>query len=116
MFTIVSLPPLEPISADFVKSLLLSVEEALASKIMSKTQAYSLCEYLDCVTARVPGLDKAQMGAASLKLAEHLRSFADAKEQEQLSKRSPAAKALLRVLGLRTAHECENKSLARAWG
>lgn len=116
MFTIVSMPPLEPVSPGFVKSLLRSVEDSLSSKVVSKDQAYAMCEYLDCVTARVPGLDKSQMGSVSLKLADYLQSQASAEEQADLGKRSPAAKSLLRVLGLRAARMSEGQALARAWG
>jgi len=89
-----SVPALAP-SPEFFSGLLLSVTAGLSTTALSLQQGRVLCEYLDCLDARVAGLSKKHRAAARARLTKYWEHEADCETRCSLAKCSPSARALL---------------------
>lgn len=96
MFKIVSSPVVNAADvAAFARQLLTQVNAVLAAPCMTRASALVLCEYIDCVNGRVPGVSRASLKPAKAALVVYLTSCARTDDQQSLSASSPAAKAAL---------------------
>jgi hypothetical protein len=104
MFTVISMPVPALPSKEFFSQLTESVERALGMERLSPAQAGKLCEYLDCLAANVPSLDKSLAAQAGARLRLYLERQLDRPQACLLAKRSPAARAAVS----RIDYSCEN--------
>ena len=111
MFTIVTGPPLQSPDAAFMKALLKRVELNVESARLDGKQALDLCEYLDCIAAKVPGLSKRLSAAAGKRLHDHIQNEISMTQAQALAKRSPAARAFFKL-----SVGAPKKEVALQWG
>jgi hypothetical protein len=104
MFTVISMPAPALPSKVFFSQLTDSVERALSPGWLSLEQAEQLCEYLDCVAAKVPGLDRRLAAPAGSRLRLLLQRQLSRQDAGRLVQRSPAARALYKVVN----YSCED--------
>lgn len=93
MFSIVKLD-VEKQQASFLAMMESGVTRALSHAILRDIDALALCEYLDCITARMPGVSKRRQTEAQAALTRYAQTVASTAELAVLMKRSPAAKKL----------------------
>jgi len=107
MFTVISMPAPALPSKAFFAQLTDSVERTLSLGRLSIAQAEQLCEYLDCVAAKVPGLDRRLAAPAGSRLHLVLARQLSQQDAGRLAQRSPAAKALYK----RVDYSCKEITL-----
>ena len=94
MFSIVKID-MEKQRTAFLALMESGVTRALSHAVLRDTDALALCEYLDCVASRMPGVSKKRQKEAQSALLKYAQTVASTAELAVLMKRSPAAKRLL---------------------
>lgn len=92
MFTVISLPELKAPGIEFSRELASKAQHILLSSETSFEDAKVLCEYLDCVKAKIAGLNKAFAFTATRVLRAYLEDIATPQERAALARRSPTVK------------------------
>lgn len=87
--------PAVPCAAYF-KALMEGVAASLDAATLTRCQGKMLCEYLDCLDAKAPGLRAKHRASAKLRLCRYLSTEACEEVKALLSLASPSAKAILK--------------------
>lgn len=77
----------------FVRQMQGQLAIVLSGPCLTRRSALVLCEYLDCVKGRVPGVSRAHLKLAQAALGVYLTSCASDADRAALAASSPAAKA-----------------------
>lgn len=97
MFSIVKIDVAQQ-QAAFVARLVDGVERVLRHACVRTEDALLLCEYLDCLKARMPGVSRKRMAAAGQALEMFGQCFGTAEEIQSLRSKSPAAERIFSAL------------------